>query len=74
MRIAIVGAGALGSAFGAGFVRAGHDVTLIDVSAALVDTLNTNGITIVDGAERSTLAALISKRNKRHSIGPLNTR
>lgn len=56
MRIAIVGAGALGSAFGAGFVRAAHDVTFIDVSAVLVDALNATGITIVDGEEQSTVA------------------
>ena len=56
MRIAIVGAGALGSAFGAGFIRGGHDVTFIDVSAALVDALNAAGITIVDGEKRSTVA------------------
>ena len=56
MRIAIVGAGALGSAFGAGFIRAGHDVTFIDVSAALVDALNATGITIVDGEQQSPVA------------------
>jgi 2-dehydropantoate 2-reductase len=56
VRIAIVGAGALGGAFGAGFVAAGHDVTFIDVSAALVDSLNATGLTIVDGAKRSTVA------------------
>ena len=56
MRIVIVGAGALGSAFGAGFVRAGHDVTFVDVSATLVDALNASGITIVDGETRSTVA------------------
>lgn len=56
MRIAIVGAGALGSAFGAGFVRGGHDLTFIDVSAALVDALNASGITIVEGEQRSTVA------------------
>jgi 2-dehydropantoate 2-reductase len=55
VRIAIVGAGALGSAFGAGFIRAGHDVTFIDVSAALVDALNATGITIVDGERQSTV-------------------
>jgi 2-dehydropantoate 2-reductase len=55
MRIAIVGAGALGSAFGAGFVRAGHDVTFIDVAAPLVDTLNATGLTIVDGGERTNV-------------------
>ena len=56
MRIAIVGAGALGSAFGAGFIRAGHEVTFIDVSAALVDALNTTGITIVEGERQSTVS------------------
>jgi 2-dehydropantoate 2-reductase len=56
LRIAIVGAGALGSAFGAGFIRAGHDVTFIDLSAHLVDVLNTTGITILDGEQRTTVA------------------
>jgi len=60
MRIAILGAGALGSAFGAGFIRAGHDVTFIDVSVALVDALNATGITIIDGEERSTVAVRAS--------------
>jgi 2-dehydropantoate 2-reductase len=56
MRIAIVGAGALGSAFGAGFIGAAHDVTLIDVSAELVDALNAAGLTIVDGGQRTSVA------------------
>ena len=56
MRIAIVGAGALGSAFGAGFVRAGHDVVLLDVSAPLVETLNAEGLTIVTGEDEVTVA------------------
>jgi 2-dehydropantoate 2-reductase len=56
MRIAILGAGALGSAFGAGFVRAGHEVTFIDVAGEIVDALNAKGITVVDGEERSTHA------------------
>jgi 2-dehydropantoate 2-reductase len=56
MRIAIVGAGALGSAFGAGFIRAAHDVTLIDVDADLVGALNATGLTIVDGAQRTHVA------------------
>ena len=60
MRIAIVGAGALGSAFGAGFVGAGHDVALIDVAAELVDALNTSGLTIVAGERRTNLAVRAS--------------
>jgi 2-dehydropantoate 2-reductase len=56
MRIAIVGAGALGSAFGAGFLRAGHDVAFLDVSEELVDALNARGLTIVEGEQRTNLA------------------
>jgi 2-dehydropantoate 2-reductase len=60
MRIAIIGAGALGSAFGTGFIRAGHDVMFIDVSATLVDALNASGITIVDGEKQTTFAVRAS--------------
>jgi 2-dehydropantoate 2-reductase len=60
VRIAIVGAGALGSVFGAGFIRAAHDVTFIDVSAALVDALNTTGLTVVEGEQRTTVAVRAS--------------
>ncbi|MGH2850253.1 MAG: ketopantoate reductase family protein, partial [Solirubrobacteraceae bacterium] len=60
MRIAIVGAGALGSAFGAGLIGAGHDVAFIDVSTPLVDALRSNGLTIVDGDRRTNLAVRAS--------------
>lgn len=46
MRIAIVGAGAMGGIFGAGLHEAGHDVLLVDVSGALVERLNGEGVTI----------------------------
>ena len=36
MRIAVVGAGAMGSIFGARFKEAGHDAVLVDVAPALV--------------------------------------
>src|SRR5262249_51732283 len=68
VRIAIVGAGALGSVFGAGFVRGGHEVAFIDVSASLVDALNAKGLTIVRGDGRSTLAVRASTRPA--SVGP----
>ena len=60
MKIAILGAGALGSAFAAGFIAAGHEVSLIDVSAALVDAVNAGGITVVGAEGESTVAAQAS--------------
>ena len=37
MRIAVVGAGATGSIFGARFSQAEHDTVLVDVAAPLVE-------------------------------------
>lgn len=44
MKLAILGAGAMGSVFGGLLHRAGHDVTLIDVWPGLVERLNTAGL------------------------------
>lgn len=46
MKVAVVGAGAMGSIFGAAFHRAGNSVLLIDVDQALVDRLNATGLEI----------------------------
>jgi len=54
MRIAVVGAGAMGSIFGAALARGGHDVVLVDVAAPLVEKINADGVTIVRGEERTT--------------------
>ena len=54
MRIAVVGAGAMGSIFGTALVRGGDDVTLVDVAEPLVDKINADGVTVVRGDDRST--------------------
>jgi 2-dehydropantoate 2-reductase len=53
MKIAVVGAGAMGSIFGTRFARAGHDTVLIEVAPALVERINAEGITIVRGDEET---------------------
>jgi 2-dehydropantoate 2-reductase len=55
MKIAVVGAGAMGSIFGARFHEAGHDTDLVDVAEPLVEKINADGVTIVakDGGERT---------------------
>ena len=50
MRIAIVGAGAVGSVYGALLSRSGHDVTLVDVAAEQVDAINRGGIVLAGAA------------------------
>jgi 2-dehydropantoate 2-reductase len=54
MRIAVVGAGAMGSIFGAALARGGNEVTLVDVAEPLVEKVNTEGITIVRGDDHTT--------------------
>ena len=46
MRIAIVGAGAMGSLFGGLLQEGGMDVYLVDINKEHVDAINTNGLTI----------------------------
>ncbi len=54
MKIAIMGAGALGGTFGFLLAEAGFDVTLIDVDQAKVDAIRSEGLTLVmpDGSSR----------------------
>lgn len=55
MKIAVVGAGAMGSIFGACFVRGGHETVLVDVAPALIERINADGVTIVrNGKETVT--------------------
>lgn len=46
MRIAILGAGSLGCVFGGLLAEAGHEVLLVNRNAALVERLNTEGLTL----------------------------
>ncbi len=54
MRIAVVGAGAMGSIFGARFAQGGHETVLVDVAAPLVEQINASGVTIVRGDDETT--------------------
>ncbi len=53
MKIAVVGAGAMGSIFGARFHQAEHDTVLVDVAQPLVDTINADGVTVVRGDDET---------------------
>jgi 2-dehydropantoate 2-reductase len=53
MKIAVVGAGAMGSIFGARFHQAGHETVLVDVAQPLVDTINAEGVTVIRGDDET---------------------
>ena len=46
VRVAVVGAGAMGAILGAALADAGAEPTLIDVSGPLVDRIRANGIEV----------------------------
>lgn len=48
MKIAVIGAGAMGSAMGALLAKSGNDVTLVDVWRDAVDAINLRGLQIED--------------------------
>ena len=48
MKMAIIGAGAMGTLFGARLAQAGNDVTMIDVVPQVIDAINSRGILLDD--------------------------
>lgn len=53
MRIAVMGAGAMGGAFGARLAEAGHEVLLVDVAPAVLAAVEQHGLRLVEqDAER----------------------
>ena len=48
MNLAVIGAGAMGTLFGAHLAQAGNDVTMIDVVPQVIDAINTRGILLED--------------------------
>lgn len=53
MRVAVIGAGAMGSLFGGRLALAGHDVSLVDVNRPHIDAINRAGLRLdLDEGER----------------------
>ena len=46
MKIAVIGAGAIGCVFGAALADSGFDTTMIDVRTEVVDAINAAGIEV----------------------------
>lgn len=46
MKIAVIGAGAMGSVIGGRLAAAGHDVTLVDVAQPIVDAITAHGLRV----------------------------
>lgn len=57
MKIAVLGAGAVGGAIGGYLTQAGRDVTLIDMWPANIDRIKTNGLTVTPQEKEFTVQA-----------------
>ena len=57
MRCLIWGAGAIGGTLGAYLVRAGHDVTMVDVVSEHVDAINERGLRVTGPIDEFTVRA-----------------
>ncbi|MGH9341073.1 MAG: ketopantoate reductase family protein [Acidobacteriota bacterium] len=71
MKIAVLGAGAMGSVFGARLARAGQDVTLIDVRRDTVEAVNAGGLQLKNSSgeiESISLRATTEPRD----VGPVD--
>jgi len=53
MKIAILGAGALGIMF-SGYLAKDNDVTLIDINRDVINSINSDGVRVIDGEETIT--------------------
>jgi 2-dehydropantoate 2-reductase len=71
MRLAIIGAGAMGSVFGAHLSEAGHDVAFVDVSRDVVDALQRDGLQVLDrrGSARTVRVRATAEPS---GIGPVD--
>lgn len=58
MKIAMIGAGAMGSVIGGTLARSGHEVTFVEVSRPAIDAINTAGLRVVDKAGQTETMAV----------------
>jgi len=62
MKIAVIGAGAMGCLFGGRLAQAGHEVVLVDVFQPQIDALNEHGLLLTDdnGSSRIKIEAAVA--------------
>lgn len=70
MKIAVVGAGAMGAIFGASFAQGGHETVLVDIAEPLVEAYNRDGVRIVRGEEE--LTTRVPATTDPASLGPVD--
>lgn len=71
MKIAVLGAGAMGSVIGGLLARGGHDVTLVDVHQGTIDAINAHGLK-VENKEGKTETIRVRATDAPMSVGEVD--
>lgn len=71
MKVAVVGAGAMGGVWAVRLASAGNQVTILDVAEEVVETINAGGLT-VEGKD-GTVSARVRATYDAAEIGPVDT-
>src|SRR5262249_44341414 len=72
MKIAILGAGAMGSAIGAQLARAGNDLTLIDIRPDVVEAIQRHGLKIQNKAGQIQVQPIRAITSPAQETGPVD--
>ena len=70
MKIAVLGAGSLGSVIGGRLAQSGHDVALINRNAAYVEAVQRNGLVLTEATRRETISLTAVRTPK--GLGPVD--
>lgn len=70
MKVAVVGAGAMGSIFASRFHNSGLDTVLVEVSQPLVDKINADGVAVVRGDDEAVTR--VPATTEPASVGPVD--
>ncbi|HHX75015.1 MAG TPA: 2-dehydropantoate 2-reductase [Firmicutes bacterium] len=69
MKVAVIGAGAMGSLYGGALAESGHDVYLIDIFEEHVNKINERGLCIIRGDEERIIKDITATTDARE-VGP----
>jgi len=71
VNVAVIGAGAMGGVWAARLAATGHEVTVVDVSAAIVGAINADGLTVED-KEGAVETARVYATSDPAEVGPVD--
>lgn len=72
MKIAVIGAGAMGGVWAARLHAVGNEVTVVDVAPAVVEAINRDGLVVEDRTAGTTATARVRATSEPAELGPVD--